>query len=169
MDDRPCGAVHPEHPEWVCEARTMHADHYCVVGAGTRHAEPHTWTNDAYIATSQRQDHFTTAQRSLARGLASRQSEHRHEPPIVRTNDPWTSHVAAQRIQPKRGTRKAMVLAYLLARPGEWVRGAELANQEVGGSEGLRRARELRTTHGYNVERKPDPESQTSWLYRLSP
>lgn len=89
--------------------------------------------------------------------------------PIVRTDDPWTSHVAAERIEPKRGTRKALVLAVLQAAAGEWVDGAALTRPEVGGSEGLRRLRELRTAHGWPIERRPNPASATAWQYRLEP
>jgi hypothetical protein len=38
---------------------------------------------------------------------------------------------------------------------------------DVGGSEGLRRLRELRQM-GWAVERKPKPGSHTGWLYRLT-
>lgn len=88
-------------------------------------------------------------------------------PPIVRTNDPWSSKLAAQRIQPKRGTRKAAVLQ-LLADKGGWVDGHEITHHLVGGSEGLRRLRELRT-EGHNIQRRPNPNSATSWQYRILP
>lgn len=86
--------------------------------------------------------------------------------PIVRNDDPWTSHEAARRIEPKRGTRKAAVLGVLQKAQGLWVRGSDLCEPYVGGSEGLRRCRELRQ-EGWPIERKPDPHSATSWLYRL--
>ena len=56
-------------------------------------------------------------------------------------------------------TRKQQVLDYLSAHQGEWVNGTELANEAVGGSEGLRRVRDLRND-GYNVlqRRHPDPQ-----------
>ncbi len=40
--------------------------------------------------------------------------------------------------------RRAQVLAVLVAHAGQWVPGPELATPAVGGSEGLRRLRELR-------------------------
>ena len=40
--------------------------------------------------------------------------------------------------------RRAQVLAVLTARAGTWVPGPGMATEEVGGSEGLRRLRELR-------------------------
>lgn len=87
-------------------------------------------------------------------------------PPIVRATDPWTSHVAADRIEPSRGTRKAAVLAVLQA-AGDWVDGSLLTLPNVGGSEGLRRLRELRDADGWPIERRPHPESATAWQYRL--
>ena len=49
--------------------------------------------------------------------------------------------------------RKREVLARLMAADGKWVGGPELANRRCGGSEGLRRLRELREL-GYTIEKK---------------
>ena len=49
--------------------------------------------------------------------------------------------------------RKREVLARLMAADGKWVGGPELANRRCGGSEGLRRLRELREL-GYVIEKK---------------
>jgi hypothetical protein len=59
-------------------------------------------------------------------------------------------------------TRKEQVHEYLKARSGQWVDGTELANGEVGGSEGLKRVRELRAdlaASGVSIimRRHPDP------------
>jgi hypothetical protein len=89
-------------------------------------------------------------------------------PPIVRTIDPPTAHEAARRIQPKRGTAKARVLDYLRRCAPEWVDAPELTDSVVGGSEGLRRVRELRQ-EGWEIETRPAPGSQTAWQYRLPP
>ena len=65
-------------------------------------------------------------------------------------------------------TRKEQVLEVLIDHLGEWVDGPELANEVVGGSEGLKRLRELRDEDGYGIEarRHPDPE-RSIWQYRL--
>lgn len=64
-------------------------------------------------------------------------------------------------------TRKELVLNYLQARKGQWVDGPQLANPEVGGSEGLRRFRELRA-EGYPVEERRHPNSKRAVRqYRL--
>jgi hypothetical protein len=66
-------------------------------------------------------------------------------------------------------TRAQQVLDYLTAAHGEWVNGTELANEVVGGSEGLKRLRELRAD-GHEIEerRHPDP-TRTVWQYRIVP
>lgn len=88
-------------------------------------------------------------------------------PPIVANDDPWTSHVAAERIEPKRGTRRAQVLDRLRAAAGAWVPGVDLATRDCGGSEGLKRIRELRQL-GWPVERRPiRGPGRTAWEYRL--
>jgi hypothetical protein len=63
-------------------------------------------------------------------------------------------------------SRKELVLQYLLDRKNEWVNGPELANEEVGGSEGLKRLRELRS-EGLPIQtrRHPDP-ARDVWQYR---
>lgn len=63
-------------------------------------------------------------------------------------------------------TRRQQVQDYLVARAGQWVDGPEIATEEVGGSEGHRRFRELRDA-GLPVEerRHPDPKRDI-WQYR---
>lgn len=63
-------------------------------------------------------------------------------------------------------SRKKQVLKYLVDRANQWVNGPEVANERVGGSEGHRRARELRS-EGYPIEirRHPDPRRDI-WQYR---
>lgn len=66
-----------------------------------------------------------------------------------------------------RETRAHQVLTRLRAAQGAWVEGTELANERVGGSEGLKRLRELRAA-GYQIEERHHPEpDRTVWLYRL--
>ena len=64
-------------------------------------------------------------------------------------------------------TRKQQVLSHLRARKGQWVDGPEIANEEVGGSEGHRRLRELRLD-GYKIpmRKHPDPRRDI-WQYML--
>ena len=64
-------------------------------------------------------------------------------------------------------TRKEQVLTYLEARKGTWVDGPEIATEEVGGSEGLKRLRELRAEGHVIFNRKhPDP-GRDVWQYQL--
>jgi hypothetical protein len=65
-------------------------------------------------------------------------------------------------------TKKAQVLNRLREAAGEWVDGTELANEEVGGSEGLKRLRELRL-EGWPIEERPRPSPRRAiWQYRLA-
>lgn len=71
------------------------------------------------------------------------------------------------RTPPRSNTRAGQVLQRLQDADGEWVNGSELATAECGGSEGLKRLRELRAS-GYPIEerRHPDPR-RAIWQYRL--
>lgn len=89
--------------------------------------------------------------------------EHRD---IRRNEDPRNAHDAARRIAPTRGSRREKVLQYLRDQRGEWIPGYELTTPEVGGSEGLRRLRELRVKNGYPIESRPSGDG-TTWEYRL--
>lgn len=64
-------------------------------------------------------------------------------------------------------TRGERVLRVLQSHRGQWVDGPDLANAAVGGSEGLKRLRELRAA-GWMIEKRkhPDPR-RTIWQYRL--
>jgi hypothetical protein len=63
-------------------------------------------------------------------------------------------------------SRKQRVLDYLRDRQGQWVDGTELISPEVGGSEGLRRVRELRAEIEIDLRRHPNPLKDV-WQYRL--
>jgi hypothetical protein len=64
-------------------------------------------------------------------------------------------------------TRAKQVLHRLREAAGEWVDGTELANEEVGGSEGLKRLRELRL-EGWPIEERHHPSPRRAiWQYRL--
>lgn len=66
-------------------------------------------------------------------------------------------------------TRKEQVLARLRAANGGWVDGPEIANEAVGGSEGLRRLREL-ADEGHNIRKRHHPDTTRDiWQYRLGP
>ena len=68
----------------------------------------------------------------------------------------------------KRPGRREQVLRALTEAHGAWVDGTELANERVGGSEGLKRLRELRA-EGHPIEERRHPDSRrTIWQYRLA-
>jgi hypothetical protein len=87
--------------------------------------------------------------------------------PVVRASDPWTSQLGALQIEPSRGTKQAKVLRALRAAEGGWVDGEELTAPDVGGAEGLRRCRELRTERGWPIDRRPHPGGGRRFQYRL--
>lgn len=163
-----CGSYHPDLNGVRCIAPSMtHADHIAVHGS-----IPIFWVNEDFVAPGPKLkskgaivDFINEAAGNVPppqrRGTSAR-------PPIVATDDPWSSHVAASRIEPVRGTRKAAVLVALREARGGWVDGSSIATAEVGGSEGLRRLRELREADGWPIERRPSPSSATSWQYRLA-
>ena len=68
-------------------------------------------------------------------------------------------------------TRKQQVHNYLLEREGEWVDGPEIANERVGGSEGLKRLRELRSDLaklGTTILMRPHPDhARDIYQYKL--
>lgn len=65
-------------------------------------------------------------------------------------------------------TRRQEVLARLMANFGEWVDGTQLATANIGGSEGLRRLRELAFDMGCEIDRRPHPDPcRDCWQYRL--
>jgi hypothetical protein len=69
-------------------------------------------------------------------------------------------------------TRRGQVYLYLLTHVDQWIDGPELANEEVGGSEGLKRLRELRAEgerlRTYRVESRLHPDkTRDIWQYRL--
>lgn len=71
-----------------------------------------------------------------------------------------------KRTEPDHNSRRGQVLVYLRDRAPGWIPGFEIATQEVGGSEGLRRLRELRQ-EGWLIEERPMVNSNV-WEYRLA-
>lgn len=65
-------------------------------------------------------------------------------------------------------TRKEQVLAKLKSKAGEWINGTELANEEVGGSEGLKRLRELKS-EGWLIQMRKNPaQGSDQFQYRIA-
>jgi biotin operon repressor len=80
------------------------------------------------------------------------------ETPSVRTNGTVAVVVPTQSLprrlrMPSRNSAKIKVATYLVERVGRWVPGYKLASLEVGGSEGLKRLRELRD-EGFKIEKR---------------
>lgn len=154
-----CGADHPDRPVTCSyrEASSKHEEHMGFDGP-----DMIEWANDQY------QPPKSSNPKNNAVKLATIANKvHERERPIVRTEDPPNAHLAAERIQPKRGSRKSLVLEALRSADGEWVDGTSLETPEVGGSQGTRRLRELRSD-GWAIEARPHPTSATAWQYRLS-
>lgn len=70
----------------------------------------------------------------------------------------------------RRETARRRVLDVLLQNEGRWISGNILYLPEIGGSEGLRRLRELRKLvkeRGWVIEKRRPLEERTTWEYRL--
>lgn len=64
-----------------------------------------------------------------------------------------------------RSVRQDAVFAYLIANINQWVDGFALTEPNIGGSEGLRRLRELRRM-GYPIQKRRKEDS-SAFQYRL--
>lgn len=65
-------------------------------------------------------------------------------------------------------TEKRQVLRRLVEAKGGWVNGTDLATAECGGSEGLRRLRELRRDDKYDIRKRKHPDTRRRiYQYRL--
>jgi hypothetical protein len=82
----------------------------------------------------------------------------------VRSNDPWSSHLASELSRSGWGQTRQAVARLMLDRLGRWTTMAQI--RAAGGSSGDRRLRELRFDYGWPIERQPNPEGG-AWLYRL--
>jgi hypothetical protein len=158
-----CPAIHPEKGlqcEWDVGKR--HEQHLAYEGR-----DEVRWPNEGFIAPVEDGAHeMVQVANQIPRSIPV-------EPPdpttLARREDPWSSHLAAERIAPSVNTRMEEVLTRLLAAEGEWVDAPELAHEGCGGSEGLRRVRQLRADLHWPVERRPHPERRTAWQYRIRP
>ena len=65
-------------------------------------------------------------------------------------------------------TRKEQVLGVLKSRAGQWIDGVDLANEEIGGSEGLKRLRELKAEGWLIQKRKSQTQGSDQYQYRLA-
>lgn len=182
-----CSAGHPSLPiQCEAPARYPNHDHHFAV----HDDEPVEWVNPNFVppepkgkkrGPSPEDKAIAVGMQKMAEALKPKPEPSTEAPepstlapddqedewnPIAGASDPATSHIAAERIEPQRDTRKAAVLEYLRAASGGWVDGSDIATAEVGGSEGLRRLRELKD-EGWLIDRRPHPTSATAWQYRL--
>lgn len=149
-----CGAVNPDDPDMLCTREPGHVGRHEVVRPGVPPLLVE-WVSAPNFPTPVAPVHPT--------------SPAAHHSPVVRTDDPWTSHLAAERIEPQRGTNQAEVLGYLRAHEGEWVdSGIFIGPGAVGGMQGDRRLRELREDMHWPIKARRKPGTSNSWQHRLS-
>lgn len=157
-----CGAPHPDQPGVRCEADRepgTHSDHYA--------APAWVWPCPDYAAARERQRPLTPRELlEIARGIRADIAA-ADRPPVVRNDDPWTAHRAAEQIEPTRGSKEAQVLAYLRERANTWVNGLEFRTAEVGGASGDRRCRALAEEYGFDIRRRPPATGRGVWDYML--
>lgn len=156
-----CGARHPENLGTCEKPKPCYEFHMFAVWTPENGNQPTTWPNQTKVP-DRRGDH------AKAKEMAKRvdKATTGAPGPIVGKDDPENSHVAAQRIEPTRGSKRAQVLDHLRQRMGQWVDAPDLATEEVGGFGGTRRMRELRDM-GWNIETRPKPGTTNTWQHRL--
>lgn len=170
-----CEARHPEHGVQCEMEGTGHLSHFAIGPTGTV-----KWRNEAAqpapLPTPKARNGVTDEEKKTAKAVQDALKTERERTsgrgeatqvilgnPIVRNDDPPSAHVAAALIEPERGTRTDQVITRLRqAWPG-WVDGVDLATEECGGSEGLRRLRES----GFEYETRPKAGHRTAHEYRL--
>lgn len=162
-----CDEPHPDDPDVQClreqEVGTLHKGLHCVPGTQI------FWGQPTLLSKEERGKVKGAVMEGIDNDPATpppTSAEAIPPPPIVRRDDPANSHIAAEQIEPSRGTKRAQVLAYLRERYGQWVDAPELATQDVGGFAGTRRMRELRKM-GWNIETRQHPEITNLWQHRL--
>lgn len=166
-----CGAEHPEQSGVFCEVPLAKCfDIHQVVTYDVRLGpQSLRWPNERKAPTKESNRTKVKEIADRADGVSSPSGAtpaSSDPPPIVGNEDPSNSHVAAERIEPERGTKRAQVLDYMRARLGQWIDAPELATQDVGGFGGTRRMRELRQM-GWNIETRPKPGVTNTWQHRL--
>lgn len=159
---RRCDADHPDREGVTCiaPARYPNHDHHFAMYAG----EPVEWANPDYTPPAPKGS--KEVREFVAGQMAKVANGMREVGKLASEHDPENSQIAAERITPEVGTRKAQVLEALKRADGGWVDGVELETDEIGGAQGTRRLRELRQD-GWDIEARPHPESRTAWQYRL--
>lgn len=165
-----CGAPHPETGQGCILSVGNHPQHQAGFGKARTF-----WDSDSYVPPEPKESRAQQAESRKRTEKLFLEASKQMTPetsaldgPIVRHDDPESAHLAAERIEPKRGTRAFKVLEHLRSVRGEWVDGFDLATEEIGGSEGLRRLRELRKA-GWDIEERPHPTNDTAWQYRMAP
>lgn len=157
-----CGVPHPTEPGVRCEADRepgTHEDHYA--------SPAWLWPDPDYAAAVARRAPRTPGDLlRLAREIRREQGI-ADRPPVVRNDDPWPAHYAAEQIEPTRGSKEEQVLAYLRARRNEWVNGLEFRTADVGGASGDRRCRALAEEYGFDIQRRPPATGRGVWDYML--
>lgn len=164
-----CGAPHPEHPDVFCgRDDTCVEYHLATIPQADMSTKPITWPSDIKRPTREPDRKKASGMKDRAKAGSASTGDPKAvwQPPIVGTDDPANSHLAAERIEPMRGTRRAQVLDSLRAAKGQWVDAPNLATEEVGGFGGTRRMRELRDM-GWDIETRPKPGATNTWQHRL--
>lgn len=140
-----------KHDDMTCiRGETLHKDHRNAVGT--------EWPNEGYVARKPKVD-----TKALIKELAAQISK-----PLVRSDDPETSHRAIQNYEPKLKTAKGRVAQMLLDNLGQWIDAPRFTVKEIGGFAGTRRLRELREAHGWNIETREKHDGSNTWQHRLA-
>ena len=154
MNSTLCGALHPDNPTLACQ-EPLEPPHewHRVFGLDCKE-----WRNEEYSLPPMA-PRGAQRQTELMVDIARRATPVRHAPHP-------NSLRGYERIEPKRGTKAASVLSVLRQARGGWVPGHVLCTPEVGGSEGLRRLRELRD-QGWPIDSREPPSGEGTDEYRL--
>jgi hypothetical protein len=155
-----CATKHPDRPELSCilpRTERGHREHLAMVYVpGRSQPDSVTWPDLDYRSPEfYRQQGQEAAQRIQSGAVLVREQ--------IRLNTPQRplGRAAGQR----KKTRLGQVANLLVNNVGVWIDGHRLATVEIGGSEGLKRLRELRDDYGWHIENRPVPNSTDQ--YRL--
>ncbi len=169
-----CESVHPLDTTRAClQSEDEHVAHMDRTG---------TWPNveveERQRVEAQSRQRLPSTRTEARKRAVDLINEARHSPPrppdypsrsrIVRHNDPSIAHLAAEGIEPSRGTKKAQALALLRARIGQWVDAVEfLTNTTGGATSGTRRVRDLRNDDKWPIDIRRKPGAINTYQYRL--